>query len=142
MLRWTDSLGSSMRNEDLKYLFKDMSGWAEPIIADQIHGFYGNHLKNNGAQTNQAIVQHRLFWRYLLAGQDKLALHARRELQNKARSQGIAMDILNEVDHLILDELMNVTMLRFHRSPANVRNYGRTFIEIASQLAQTRLAAA
>lgn len=131
-----------MRNEDLKYLFKDMSFWAEPIIADQIHAFYASQLKIKGPQSNQAIVQHRLFWRYLLAGQDKLALHARRELQNKAISQGIELESLNEADRLILDELMNVIMLRFQRSPSNVRNYGRTFIEIASQLAETRLAAA
>ncbi|NDA47618.1 MAG: hypothetical protein EBY21_10170 [Alphaproteobacteria bacterium] len=131
-----------MHNQDLNYFFKDVANWAEPLIADQIYNLYASLLKTKDLQGNHVVIQHRLFWRYLLSGQEKLALHARRELQNKARVQTIPLRALDEMDRLILDELMNVMVTRFHRSPLNVRNYGRTFIAIASQLTETRLAAA
>jgi len=131
-----------MHNQDLKYFFKDVASWAEPLIADQIYSFYATALKIKDLQGNQVVLQHRLFWRYLLTGQEKLALHARRELQNKASAHSIAPRALDEMDRLILDELMNVTLTRFHRSPLNVRNYSRTFVALAAQLTETRLAAA
>ena len=131
-----------MRSNDLTHVRRDLAEWGEPIVADQLIGHYSRVLKGQTSLAQPMAFNHRRFWRHLFAGHINEALATRRELQKLGKLVGMRSQAFDEVDRMVVDELMHVIISRFHRSPSMARDYGMTLVDLASNLAETRLAAA
>ncbi len=131
-----------MRSTDMTHARRDLAEWGEPIVADQLISYYANALKGQTTLAQPMAVNHRRLWRHLFAGHSKEVQQTRQELQKLGKLVGMRNSAIDEVDHLVMDELMSVIMARFHRSPAVARDYSMTLIQIAESLVETRLKAA
>ncbi len=131
-----------MRAIDLTQVRRDLAEWGEPIVADQLIGFYAAALKGQQSIAQPLTFNHRRLWRHLFSGHVKEAQITRLELQRLGKLCGLRPTAIDDVDHQVIDELMSVIMARFHRSPAVARDYSLTLINIAESLAETRLRAA
>ena len=131
-----------MRSNDLTHVRRDLAEWGEPIVADQLIDYYAKTLKGQTSLAQPLAINHRRLWRHLFAGHSTEAQVTRRELQKLGKLVGLRPSTIDDVDHLVMDELMYVIMARFHRSPAVARDYSMTLLEIAESLVETRLRAA
>ncbi len=134
--------GRDMRSNDMTHIRRDLAEWGEPIVADQLIGFYASVLKGQQNIAQPLAFNHRRLWRHLFSGHAQEAQNIRLELQRLGKLCGIRAAMIDDIDHQVIDELMNVIMARFHRSPSVARDYSLTLINIAESLAETRLRAA
>jgi hypothetical protein len=87
------------------------------------------------------LLQHCRLWRNLLLQEDNRAQNARRELVRLGRLgrlAGLEAQTLDRIDEAVFDELTDVVVMRFHRSPATTRDYSKSLIRAATSLAEAR----
>lgn len=119
----------------------DLIGWAQPLIIDQINDFYFTRLHGRWNEARDLAISHFRIWRHVLhgdvdaAGQDRIILERCLVL---AQLDPLLVD---EADRMIFDELMDVIVTRFQRTPSLARGYGMTLLDTATSLARSRSAA-
>jgi hypothetical protein len=130
-----------MRPPDLSAARRDLAEWSAPLIADRVSEFYMVCFDGDWQRVRPMTLQHCRLWRNLLLQEGNGAQNARRELVRLGRLAGLESQTLDRIDEVVLDELADVVVARFHRSPATTREYSRSLIRAASSLAEARLAA-
>lgn len=130
-----------MRQSDLSAARRDLAEWSEPLIADRVSEFYMACFGGDQQRVRPMTLQHCRLWRNLLLQEGNRAHDARRELVRLGQLAGLESQTLDRLDEVVLDELANVVVARFHRSPATTRDYSRSLIRAATSLAEARLVA-
>jgi hypothetical protein len=116
--------------------------WSQPLIIDQINQAYFGRFQQVPGIARELAIEHYRIWRHVLRGELQAAAQLRRHLIGNALSAGIQVAVLDEIDRAVLDELMDVVVSRFRRTPHIARSYGMTLLDTATNLARTRQAAA
>ena len=116
--------------------------WSQPLIIDQINRFYFGNLHRNAAAARELAIQHYRVWRLILRDEIQDAADLRENLVAAALATGLRPALLDEVDRAVLDELMDVVVSRFRRTPNIARSYGMTLLDTATSLARARRPAA
>ena len=125
-----------MRSEELSDVRQEFAEWSEPIIADYLHDAYAERIGAQNRTLRTLVTSQSRFWRSLLTGNDaKLAVY-RRELASLARLAGIPVTMIDAIDVGMLDELMNVCISRFLRSPSAAREYSHFMLRTAAHLSR------
>ena len=130
-----------MRLSDLSAARRDLAEWSEPLIADRVSEIYTACFGGDQQRVRPMTLQHCRLWRNLLLQEGNRAQNARRELVRLGRLAGLESQTLDRIDEAVLDELADVVVARFHRSPATTRDYSRSLIRAATSLAEARLVA-
>lgn len=129
-----------MRRDHL-LLAADILVWAEPLVRDRIGAFWENAARNSDAA--RAIAdQHWRVWRCALSGLSHGAASNRRDLTLLVRAASIGMDSLEDADEAVIDEIAEVIVARFRRSPLLAKDYTKALVLTATGLAVARRAAA
>ena len=116
----------------------ELTEWSQPLIVDQINHFYFTRLSRQPALARELAIEHYRVWRLVLRDQPDAAREMRAHLADTAASAGIEPGVLDDVDRAVLDELMDVVVSRFRRTPYIARSYGITLLDTATSLAQAR----
>lgn len=130
-----------MRLSDLSAARRDLAEWSEPLIADRVSEIYAAYFDGDPQRVRPMTLQHCRLWRNLLLQEGTRVQNARRELLRLGRLAGLEAQTLDLIDEAVLDELADVVVARFHRSPATTRDYNKSLIRAASSLAEARLVA-
>ena len=125
-----------MRSDELTDVRLDFAEWSEPIIADYLHEAYAARIGRDTKSLRLLVTCHCRFWRSLLTVSDTMLQSHRRALILLARLTGIPTAMVDAIDVAVLDELMNVTLARFLRSPGTARDYGHYMLRVASHLSR------
>ena len=119
--------------------FRDeLIGWSQPLIVDQINHFYFDRLAGRSRLACELAIQHYRIWRCVLRDDLDAAAELRGVLSDNARAEGLPASLLDEADRAVLDELMDVIVSRFRRTPYIARSYGMTLLDTAANLARAR----
>lgn len=112
--------------------------WSQPLIVDQINHFYFRRLTQKASVARELAIEHYRVWRHVLRNELQDAANLREQLGAHAAEMGIPSQMLDEVDRAVLDELMDVVVSRFRRTPYIARSYGMTLLDTATNLARAR----
>ena len=115
----------------------EILAWAEPLVRDRMTMFWGQARLERSAV--QALAdQHWLMWRCALSGLPHGVAANRRELMNLVRAAGFGVDALAEGDEAVIDEIAEVIVARFRRSPHRAKDYTKALIVPAAGLVVAR----
>ncbi len=131
-----------MSESGLQAVRDELIEWSQPLIIDQINRFYFRRLFHNAPEARELAIHHYRVWRHILREEMDEATRLRTKLNARAAEVGLAPGALDDVDRAVLDELMDVVVSRFRRTPQVARSYGVTLLDTATSLARARLAAA
>lgn len=120
----------------------DLVSWAHPLIVDEINDCYFRRLRADPAIARELAIQHYRVWRQVLSDNLDGAAQLRTQLIDYAQANSVAAAVLDAVDRAVLDELMDVVIRRFQRTPYLARSYGMSLLDAATGLARTRSMAA
>lgn len=112
--------------------------WSQPLIIDQINRFYFRRLINRSAVARELAIQHYRIWRHVMRDEMPEAISLRHQLAVNSDAEGLPSTLMDEVDRAVLDELMDVVVSRFRRTPQIARSYGITLLDTATSLARAR----
>jgi hypothetical protein len=130
-----------VRSDEVIDVRQDFLEWSEPIIADYLYDAYASHLGAGSKVLRTIATSHARFWRSMLAGTDSILMSQRREVQALIRLAGLPATLADTVDVGVLDELMNVILARFLRSPPAARDYSHHMLRIAASLSRAHTTA-
>ena len=122
----------------------DLAEWSAPLIADRIAEFYQSRARQNRgllADVPTIARAHCRLWASLLKPGSGQGGIARRDLMRLARALRIEASEIDALDRAILDDLMEVVIVRFARSRGAAHGYGMAVVAAASALTEARLAA-
>lgn len=131
-----------MSEYGLQTVRDELIEWSQPLIIDQINRFYFRRLFHDAPEARELAIQHYRIWRHVLRDEMQDATRLRGTLNARAALANLPSAALDEVDRAVLDELMDVVVSRFRRTPLVARSYGMTLLDTATSLARTRAAAA
>lgn len=131
-----------MRQHAVPTIRDELLEWSQPLIADQINHFYFRSLRQKAAAARELAIEHYRVWKHVLRNELQEASDLRSHLGAQAASLGIPAQMLDEIDRAVLDELMDVVVSRFRRTPQIARSYGMTLLDTAANIATTRQARA
>lgn len=114
--------------------------WSQPLIIDQINRIYFHRLSHDAQEARTLALQHYRVWRHVLRNEMAEATDKRAALNARVVAANLPIHLLDEIDRAILDELMDVVVCRFRRTPQIARSYGVTLLDTATSLARARLA--
>lgn len=127
---------------ELHSVREDLVEWSQPLIIDQINRFYFHRLAHDTTEARELAIQHYRVWRHVLREDMEEATRLRAGLAARAARSNLYASALDEADRAVLDELMDVVVCRFRRTPQVARSYGVTLLDTATSLARTRVALA
>lgn len=127
--------------QDILAFRNDLIGWAQPLIIDQINNFYFTSLRGRWEEARELAISHYRIWRHVLHGDIDAAAQDRIVLQRFLMAAQLDPQMAEEADRLVFDELMDVIVTRFQRTPSLARGYGMTLLDTATSLARSRPAA-
>jgi hypothetical protein len=130
-----------MRLSDLSVARRDLAEWSEPLIADRVGEIYAICFSGDQQRIRPMTRQHCRLWRNLLLQDSSRVQNARRELVRLGKLAGVESHTLDRIDEAVFDELAEVVVARFHRSPMTTRDYSKSLIRAASSLAEARFVA-
>lgn len=120
-----------------------MSGlleWSGPVIYDRLRLAYNSHVSDPFVAIHLAKAHARV-WRALLSS-DLAAFELHRaDLLLLLVQQGLTLDHLTEADTETMDELLDIVIARFRRSPRASRGYHIALMQLASFLTPAQAAA-
>ncbi len=122
----------------LQSIRAELIEWSQPLIVDQINHFYFRRLTHAVTVARDLSIQHYRVWRHVLRDEMQLAADLRANLTEIAERAGVTGAMLDEVDRAVLDELMDVVVSRFRRTPNIARSYGLTLLDTATNMARAR----
>jgi hypothetical protein len=128
--------GAVVLSDEASDVRQDLAEWSEPIIADYLHDAYAERIGADHRSLRTLVSAHCRFWRALLIGNMTKMTINRRELAVLARLAHVPVTLVDAVDVGVLDELMNVIMARFMRSPGLARDYSHVLLRIAAHLSR------
>ncbi len=122
----------------LQSIRSELIEWSQPLIVDQINHFYFYRLTHTISVARDLSIQHYRVWRHVLRDEMQQATDLRAGLVETAERAGMTSAMLDEVDRAVLDELMDVVVCRFRRTPNIARSYGLTLLDTATSMARAR----
>ena len=127
-----------MRPQHLS-LAADIMLWAEPMVRDRI-GFFWERATRNPDHARAIAEQHWRVWRCALSGLPHGATANRRDLATLIRAAGLAPDTVEIGDEAVIDEIAEVIVARFRRSPLKAKDYTKALVLVAAGLVVARQA--
>lgn len=115
----------------------EILAWAEPLVRDRMNMFW------RAAGLDQKIAQslaeqHWRMWRCALSGLPHGVAANRRELMKLLGVAGFGAQTLAEGDEAVIDEIAEVIVVRFRRSPHRAKDYTKALIMTAAGLVVAR----
>ena len=107
--------------------------WAEPLARDRLSVFWGAAARESAAGKALADLHWRA-WRCALSNLPHGAVASRRDLAVLARGAGLQTDIVEDADEAVIDEIAEVIIARFRRSPALAKDYTKALVLTAAGL--------
>lgn len=118
----------------------EMAGWSQPLIIDQINHHYFALMRGKWELARELALIHYRVWRHVMNSDGDGAAQERHKLEAALQAAGLDAAAADAADRLVIDELMDVIVRRFQRSPALSRAYGMSLLNSAQLLTQARLA--
>lgn len=112
----------------------DLASWCRPIIGDFIAELYGRARQVENSELRMLSSAHERLWHALLLG-DAAAVTHRSFLESRERENA---KFLDAVDNAVINELLEVIMGRFARSPSIARAYCHVVVVAAIELGALR----
>lgn len=126
-------------HQDQQNLSTEILAWAEPMVRDRLSFFWSQATRNPDAA--RAIAdQHWRVWRCALSGLPHGASANRRELTTLVRGASLTTATLEQGDEAVIDEIAEVIVARFRRSPHLAKDYTKALIMTAAGLVVARQA--
>lgn len=111
--------------------------WAEPMVRDRLGYFWSERSQN--ADAARAIAdQHWRVWRCALSGLPHGASANRRDLTTLVRGASLPASAIEQGDEDVIDEIAEVIVARFRRSPHRAKDYTKALIMTAAGLVVAR----
>ncbi len=107
--------------------------WSGPIIYDRLRLAYANHVPDVLSGARLARL-HAKVWRALLAGDLAGFESLRAELVMHLSQVGLTLDHLAHADGETMNELVEIVIARFRRSPRLSQGYHLALLRLASYL--------
>ncbi|MCC2110260.1 MAG: hypothetical protein KDJ40_22915 [Hyphomicrobiales bacterium] len=114
-------------------LAADILLWAEPLARDRLSMVWGAATRESGAGKTLADLHWRA-WRCALSNLPHGAAASRRDLAIMTRGAGLNADLIAEADEAVIDEIAEVIIARFRRSPALAKDYTKALVLTAAGL--------
>lgn len=115
--------------------------WAEPLARDRLSACWNALASESGAGKALADLHWRA-WRCALSNLQHGAAASRRDLAVMTRGAGIPADAIEQADEAVIDEIAEVIVARFRRSPALAKDYTKALVMTAAGLLAPPSAAA
>ena len=115
----------------------EMALWCFPIVSDLTLERYGAAIGRRHASLRIVSFQHSQLWQALVLDDPSAAGAAQQALNANLRRLGLPLHLVEDIDEEILDELMDVVIQRFHRSPSKASACAHLLLHIAKNLAYT-----
>jgi hypothetical protein len=107
--------------------------WSEPIVFDRLLDAYVMRLGVGAAAWTLARL-HARTWRAAISGDDDRYEDARWDLSNALNEHRLDEADVASADAEIIAELLDIVMVRYHRSARTARSYHLALIAIAGRL--------
>lgn len=121
---------------------RELASWSQPVIYDLLHGLYAQRLGAEHPSLRVLSLSNGRLWRLVLLGDvDKLDA-ARREVLNIGRLAHIDPAIFDDINQNVLEELLDVVVARYLRTPSQACAFGHILLDAAAILARHVIAAA
>jgi len=114
-------------------LAADILLWAEPLARDRLMAFWGAAARESAAGKTLADLHWRA-WRCALSNLPHGAAASRRDLAALVRNASLLIDVVEEADEAVIDEIAEVIIARFRRSPALAKDYTKALVLTAAGL--------
>ena len=119
---------------------RDMIVWSYPIVTDIVTDWCAGVLGHDHAGLKPLTRSHCRLWQCLIADDMAAALHAHRAILQQLQSLGLRFDVARQIQDVVMDELLDVVSVRFHRSPKQVRECSQVLLRAARQVTMFQLA--
>ena len=114
-------------------LAADILLWAEPLARDRLTAFWSAAARESGAGKSLADLHWRV-WRCALSNLQHGASASRRDLGVLVRGAGLQVEIIGDGDEVVIDEIAEVIIARFRRSPILAKDYTKALVLTAAGL--------
>lgn len=115
----------------------DILQWAEPLVRDRLAAAWGRVACEADVRAALCDLQWRA-WRSALSNLPYSAAACRRELGERAKAAALPPETIEEGDEAVIDELADVIVSRFRRSPALAKNYTKALVLTAAGMLAPR----
>lgn len=124
------------RSADLDEARRTMSLWAEPIIIDRAVEVYARVVDEAG--TVAMARKHCRLWRVVLSGQTAAVSPVLEEMRRASDSLGLADDLIDDVNDVILEELVDIVTSRYRASRNAMKTFSLVLMSATSSLGTAR----
>lgn len=118
---------------DHSRLAADILLWAEPLARDRLTAFWSAAARESAAAKTLADAHWRA-WRCALSNLPHGAAASRRDLGALMRNAGLPVEIVRDGDEAVIEEIAEVIIARFRRSPARAKDYTKALVLTAAGL--------
>jgi hypothetical protein len=116
---------------------QEMALWCFPIISDLVRERYVAAIGSFRVSVSNLAYSHSQLWQALVLDDPSAAGAAQQALNANLRRLGLPLHLVEDIDEEILDDLMDVVIQRFHRSPSKASACAHLLLHIAKNLAYT-----
>ena len=124
------------RSADLDEARRTMSLWAEPIIIDRAVEVYARVVDEAG--TVAMARKHCRLWRVVLSGQTAAVSPVMEEMRRASDSLGLADELIDDVNDVILEELVDIVTSRYRASRNAMKTFSLVLMSATSSLGTAR----
>jgi hypothetical protein len=117
--------------QDQATLAADMLSWAAPLVRDRIAAFWDQAACRDGAAERLCDLHWRV-WRCALSGLPHGAASSRRDLVQLVRAASLPAQKVYDADEAVIDEIAEVIVARYRRSPNLAKDYTRALVLAAA----------
>lgn len=121
-----------MRRETTPFT-ADILHWAEPLVRDRLAAFWERETNESEAARPLCDLHWRV-WRCALSDLPHGAAASRRDLADRVVAAGLPAHKVAQGDEVVIDELAEVIVARFRRSPALAKDYTKALVLTAASL--------
>ena len=114
---------------------REMARWCFPIISDLVRERYLAENSGLHGEVGNVCFAHSQLWQARILDQSAAIRAARDEMNVTFQTLGLPQHLVEDIDEEILDELMVISIQRFHRSPHRATICGHILLHIAKYLA-------
>ena len=94
-----------------------MALWSFPLVCDLVGEHYGRAIGPRHASLRMIAFSHSQLWRAMLMDDEADIRKLRGEMSWNLGVLGLPTTFADDLNEIVLDELMEVVIHRFHRSP-------------------------
>ena len=115
----------------------DLTFWCEAAVRDRLTAFY--HIEMcDSAKASQASRLHWSIWRSYLNDLSLQARASRQALTNLLVDFGLNKKVINAGDEIVIDEITDLILQRFRRTPFRAKTYAKCLLVAATRMGQSR----